>query len=56
MRHPVEGIRVLEPLVLLAREAGHPLSQAERLPPISDYRRSQCKSIVVVRIGDLLRS
>jgi ribosomal protein L37AE/L43A len=35
---------------------GRPLTRIELTTPISDYKCPKCKSIVVVRVGDLLRN
>ena len=51
-----EGMAVLERLRELAQLAGRPLSRIELTTAISDYKCPKCRSIVVVRVGDLLRN
>jgi len=56
MRRYPEGIAVPERLVQHALDNGQPLTREQLATVVSDYKCPKCKSIVVVRSGDWLRS
>lgn len=56
MKRYLTGMAVLARLARLVEKLGQPLTRADFMAEIFDYKCPKCKSFIVVRLGDIMRN